>query len=139
MGTKSHSYFIWCRCGLLLDMRVMVPWWWMRSELNGDTFGCINFKESLVGGPPWFRDLEISLNSFGNDISLPFSLHAFILLIFSIFWFFMIIMLNAMIIRFMVYICSIWDTPIFIWIIILCSHFSLVIVYIITLKHAHLP
>ena len=39
---------------------------WMRSELNGDTFGCITFKESLVGGPPWFGDLEISPNGFGN-------------------------------------------------------------------------
>ena len=28
----------------------------MRSELNGDNFGCITFKESLVGEPPWFGD-----------------------------------------------------------------------------------
>jgi len=27
----------------------------------------------------------------------------------------MIIMLNAMIIRLVIYICSIWDTPMFIW------------------------
>ena len=25
--------------GLSLDVRVLVPWWWMRSELNGDNFG----------------------------------------------------------------------------------------------------
>jgi len=39
----------------------------MRSELNGDYFGCITFKGSLVGGPPWFEDLEICPHGFGNN------------------------------------------------------------------------
>ena len=42
----------------------------MRSELNGDYFGCITFKESLVGGPPWFGDIEMYPLGFGNDLLL---------------------------------------------------------------------
>jgi len=38
----------------------------MRSELNGDNFRCITFKESLVGGSPWFEDIEIRPNGFDN-------------------------------------------------------------------------
>jgi len=38
----------------------------MHSKLYGDTFGCVTFKGSLVGGPPWFEDLEITPNDFGN-------------------------------------------------------------------------
>jgi len=33
---------------------------------DGHYFGCITFKGSLVGGPPWFGDIEISPNVFGN-------------------------------------------------------------------------
>ena len=50
----------------------------------------------------------------------------------------MFIMLYVMIIRLMTYMISNWDTPIFIWIHILCSYYSLTIMYIITLKHVHL-
>ena len=57
-------------------------------------------------------------------------------LIFSMFWFFMFIMLNVMSIRLVIYIFSIWDTLMFIWIIFLCSHYTLAIVCILDLKHA---
>ena len=79
MDTKSHSYFIWCRCGLSHDMRGVGAIRWMRFELNGDIFGCITFKESLVGGPPLFGDIEMSPIDFGNYLLLPFSLHDFII------------------------------------------------------------
>ena len=49
----------------------------MRSELNGDNFGCITFKENLVGGPPWFGDIEISPNGFGNISELLFMFSCF--------------------------------------------------------------
>ena len=38
----------------------------MRSELNGDNFGYITFKGSLVGGPPRFGDIEMCPNGFGK-------------------------------------------------------------------------
>ena len=34
--------------------------------LDGHYIGCITFKDILVEGPPWFGDLEISPNGFGN-------------------------------------------------------------------------
>jgi len=47
-------------------VRVVGALRWMRSELKSDNFGCITFKESLVGGPPWFGDLEMCPYGFGN-------------------------------------------------------------------------
>ena len=50
------------------------------SGLNGDTFGCITFKESLVGETPFFGDIEIS--SLGL-VTISYSylfLHDFILI-----------------------------------------------------------
>ena len=141
MGTKIHSYFIWCRCGLSHDVRDVGTLMWMRSELNGDNFGCITFKGSLVGGPPWFRDIEMSPLGFGNYLLIPFSLHAFILLTFSMYWFSYFscsLWFNAMLIRLKIYMISIWDTLMFIWIHILCSHYNLTIVYIIALRYVHL-
>jgi len=34
--------------------------------LDGHYFGCITFKDVLMGGPQWFGNLEISPNGFGN-------------------------------------------------------------------------
>ena len=59
---------------------------WMRSELNGDNFGCITFKESLVGGPPYFGDIESCPLGFGNDLLLfIYCLHAFHIIVLACF------------------------------------------------------
>ena len=78
----------------------------MRSEQNGDTFGCITFKESLVGGPPWFRDLEICPIGFGNYLNSLFIFTCFLIIDFLACHVLMFIMLNAMLIRLMTYMCS---------------------------------
>ena len=57
---------------------------WMRSELNGDLLGCITFKGCLVGGPPWFGDIEMCPLGFGNDLLLLIYVYMlFMSLIFS--------------------------------------------------------
>ena len=38
----------------------------MVDAYRADAFGCMTFKESLVGGPPWFENLEIIPNGFGD-------------------------------------------------------------------------
>ena len=35
-------------------------------ELDGHTLLMHRYQESLVGGPPWFGDLEISSIGFGD-------------------------------------------------------------------------
>ena len=45
--------------------------------LNGDYFRCITFKGSLVGGPPWFGDIESCPHGFDNDLLLPFIFSCF--------------------------------------------------------------
>ena len=78
----------------------------MRSELYGDTFGCITFKGSLVGGPPWFENIEMSPLGFGNYLLLLFNLHAFIIDFFAC-HVLILIMLYAMLIRLEIYLISI--------------------------------
>ena len=75
----------------------------MRSELNGVTFGCITFKESLVGGPPWFGDIELALMVL---ITISNSLFVYMLLDYRFLacHVLMLIMLNAMLIRHVIYI-----------------------------------
>ena len=68
-------------------MRELVPWWWMHG-LDGHTKSMHHYQESLMGGPPWFGDLENSAFRLVTISKLPFSLHAFILIIFSMFWFY---------------------------------------------------
>ena len=58
---------------------------WMRSELNGDYFGCITFKGSLVGGP-WFGDIEMCPHGFDNNLLLLIYVYMlFMSLIYSMF------------------------------------------------------
>ena len=65
VGTKDHPYCIWCRCRLSLDVRALVPWWWMLFCLMDTTLDASPSRK-FGGRPPWFGDLEISPNSFGN-------------------------------------------------------------------------
>ena len=69
----------------------------MRSELKEDNLDASLSRRVLVGGPPCFEDMESCPYGFGNDLLLL--IYAFILFIFSMFWYFMISMLNVMIIR----------------------------------------
>ena len=112
-GYQDHSYFIWCRCGLSHDVRVMVPWGgcvpslkktiWMhhfQGEFGGRTTLVWRHKDV----PSWF------LVTISNS---HLCLHAFILFIFSMFCCFMISMLNVMIIRLVICLISIWDTHVY--------------------------
>ena len=54
----------------------MVPWWWMHV-LDGNTKLMHRYQGSLVGGPPWFGDLENSSYGLVTISKLPFSLQAF--------------------------------------------------------------
>ena len=38
MGTKIHSYCIWCRYDSHMTWEVLVPWWWMHLSMMDTTF-----------------------------------------------------------------------------------------------------
>ena len=50
----------------------MVPWWWMHVDLDEHTLLMHRYQESLVGGPPWFGDLENSVFSLVTISKLLF-------------------------------------------------------------------
>jgi len=67
-----------------------------------DTIWMHRYQESLVGGPSYFGEIKTSPIGFGNYL-YPLTL-------------FICFHIKAMPIRHVMYIDSIWDTPIFIWI-----------------------
>ena len=75
VGVGSHLTWEY-RC---LDGGCFCAWWtllWMH-----------HLQESFVGGPPWFGDLEISPNGFGNYLShLVYMLLLMILACFGVLW-----------------------------------------------------
>ena len=74
-------------------------------ELNEPYIGCISFKESLVGGPPRFGEIETSPTGVCNYLYPPYFVHMLLLLILAC-YVFLYIMLNAIFIRHVIYIES---------------------------------
>ena len=83
----------------------------MRSERWH--FWMHHYQEMFCGRPPWFRDIEID-----SLVLVTMSNSHFVYMLLN-YWFLtchvlMLIMLNAMFIRHVIYIDSPWDTPMFI-------------------------
>ena len=96
----------------------------MHFGLHGNLFGCITFKGCLVGGPPWFGELERCPHWFWYRISnsLFICLHAFHVYHLQHVLLFVDYYDNAMFIRSLTCMYSILRHSCLIWTIILCSH-----------------
>ena len=84
-------------------MRVLGALRWMRSKLKREPFGCFTLKGILVGGPPWFGELEMHLHRFWYHSLTPIYVRSFI---YSMFYSFMINMIITMFIRIILYMIS---------------------------------
>ena len=95
-------------------MRVAVPWSGCVPSLK-EQFGCITFKGSLVGGPPWFGELEKCPHRFWYKSLTPIYI-VYMLSMFishSMFLMFVDYYENAMLIRLVIYMFSYFETSMF--------------------------
>ena len=122
----SHmTWEVWCLGGGCMSWMDILNW-------------CIAIKDVWWRGPPWFGDLEI-----GSLVLITIS-NSYFVYMFLYYWILachilMLIMLNLMLIRHVIYIDSpLRYTPVHMNSHLLFSHYSLAIVYILVLKYVHL-